>query len=89
MAGQKVVQIYYTAPPSRITRYKKMLAGFGKVGVPARGEAVASINFELASLGHWDPRTSTHVLDGGVYTLMVCEHALVPSAQCLTHQITV
>ena len=81
VAGQHVVQVYFTPPPSRrtrLTRYRFMLAGFAKVHVPAaaRGGTAQEVHCQVpiprTNLRHWDPKTAEHVLDGGGYSFFVC-----------------
>ena len=86
-SGSKVVQVYFSPPPSRVTRYKKMLAGFTKVAVPAHGSTQAVVEFKTTVLGHWDPRLSKHVIDPGKYLVGVCHDST--SARCVTSALVV
>ena len=86
-SGSKVVQVYFSPPPSRVTRYKKMLAGFTKVAVPAHGSTQAVVEFKTTVLGHWDPRLSKHVVDPGKYLAGVCHDST--SARCVTSALVV
>ena len=75
MAGQYVVQVYFTPPVSRrtrLTRYRFMLGGFAKVHVPASGSASCVVDVPRTNLQHWNPKAAEHVLDSGGYTLYVC-----------------
>ena len=75
MAGQFVVQVYFTPPPSvktRLTRYRYQLGGFTKVHVPADGEAEAIVEIPRSNLQHWNPKTQEFVLDPRVYSIFVC-----------------
>jgi hypothetical protein len=75
MAGQYVVQVYFTPPPSvktRLTRYRNMLGGFTKVHIPAGGSAEAVVDIPRTSLRHWNPKEKEYVFDSGVYAIHVC-----------------
>lgn len=85
-AGQTVLEVYFTPPVCRLTRYRKMLGGFTKVHVPAAGSVEATITFAVETMGHWDPKKDAHVVDNGSYAIMLCKHS---ASDCKTAAVLV
>jgi hypothetical protein len=68
-----------------VRRYRKMLAGFGKVWVSSGSTVVGEVSFNVTTLGHWDPLRNVHVVDPGEYSIMLCQNSVSP---CLSQTIT-
>ena len=74
-----LTQVYFSQSISRYTRYKRMLAGFTKVPVPASSSTDVALSIPFADLAYWDPKAtgpvSGFVLEAGEYSISVCAHS--------------
>ena len=54
-----------------------MLGGFAKVAVPPgpKGAVSVTVSVPLASMAYWDPLQQAMVLEGGTYTMSVCQNS--------------
>eukprot|EP00658_Telonema_sp_P-2_P079747 TRINITY_DN7790_c0_g1_i1.p1 TRINITY_DN7790_c0_g1~~TRINITY_DN7790_c0_g1_i1.p1 ORF type:complete len:204 (+),score=35.13 TRINITY_DN7790_c0_g1_i1:128-739(+) len=97
MGGGYVVQCYFSPPvsPSRLTRYRQMLAGFKKIELASNANATISVPILARDLAHWDPasppspnpkpKAGSHIVDSGEYKIWVCHDARgLDSAQAST-----
>ena len=54
-----------------------MLGGFAKVAVPPgpKGAVSVTVSVPLATMAYWDPLQQAMVLEGGTYTMSVCQNS--------------
>jgi len=70
--GKEVVQLYISAPTSRLKKPRNELKAFAKTKLLRPGE-FQTINFELSAkdLASFDPASSSWIADAGTYSLNV------------------
>ena len=79
IAGKEVVQVYSTAPKSRLEMPRLELRAFQKTGLLAPGEAQElTLAFPTGDLASYDEKQAAYVLPAGAYTILAgnCVHRL-------------
>lgn len=72
IAGKEVVQVYSTAPKSRLEMPRLELRAFQKTGLLAPGETQnVTVTFPVAQLASYDEKQAAYVLPAGEYTILV------------------
>ena len=70
-AGKEVVQIYVSAPPGKLDKEVKSLAGFVKTAelMPGKSQKL-EVSFDLRSLASYDVSTASYLLEKGDYIVL-------------------
>ena len=86
--GGYVVQVYFSQGLSRFSRFEKMLGGFAKVWVVARGSVQAEVPVTFAAMSYYDPIARDMVLEASDYTIFVCT-SIADDCKANSHTITI
>ena len=75
MAGHEVVQLYVSAPESRVFRPVRELKGFEKVFLKPGETKTVSMTLDSRSFAYWDSRAARWVVESGEYRIQVCRNS--------------
>jgi beta-glucosidase len=70
-AGEEVVQLYVARPRSALTRPRRQLASFCRVGLEAGETKIVTLEIRASELQHWDSAQRRFVIEPGAVELLV------------------
>ncbi|MBM6871930.1 fibronectin type III-like domain-contianing protein, partial [Pseudoflavonifractor phocaeensis] len=71
VAGQEVVEVYFSAPAGSIDKPYQELAGYQKVAVAAGKTESVTVTFATADMSSYDENNEQYVLEDGDYVIRV------------------
>lgn len=78
-AGAEVVQLYSTAPESKVFRPKRELRAFTKVDLAAGESKRAELTLSESELAYFNARLGRFITESGEYGLEICRDAETPA----------